>query len=88
MRYRLSASVPYDRIVQSNLMALQERPYPRQVASRICLLEDHRRHRRLSHSCSAASMRWWKDFEATVAVLRTTLNCGCRSRMFELGIRT
>ena len=28
MRYRLSASVPYDRIVQSNLVSLQERPYP------------------------------------------------------------
>ena len=57
MRYRLSASVPYDRIVQSNLVALQERPYPplRQI-SRVRQLEDHRGHRRLptlapSHRC-------------------------------------
>lgn len=71
MRYRLSASVPYDRIVQSNLVSLQERPYPplRQLSEyiswKITGVTDG--YLQLVRRIDAME----KDFEATVAVLRT-----------------
>ena len=71
MRYRLSASVPYDRIVQSNLAALQERPYAplRQLSEyvswKITGVTDG--YQQLLRRIDAME----KDFEATVAVLRT-----------------
>jgi uncharacterized membrane-anchored protein len=71
MRYRLSASVPYDRIVQSNLVALQERSYPplRQISEyvswKITGVTDG--YQQLLRRIDAME----KDFEATVAVLRT-----------------
>ncbi len=71
MRYRLSASVPYDRIVQSNLASLQERPYPplRQLSEYISwkitgVTDGYQQLVRRIDSME-------KDFEATVAVLRT-----------------
>ncbi len=71
MRYRLSASVPYDRIVQGNLVSLQERPYPplrrlsEYISWKITGVTDG--YLQLVRRIDAME----KDFEATVAVLRT-----------------
>jgi uncharacterized membrane-anchored protein len=71
MRYRLSASVPYDRIVQSNLASLQERPYAplrrlsEYISWKITGVTDG--YQQLVRRIDAME----KDFEATVAVLRT-----------------
>ncbi len=71
MRYRLSASVPYDRIVQGNLSALQERTYAQlrrlseYVNWKITGVTDG--YQQLLRRIDAME----KDFEATVAVLRT-----------------
>ncbi|MBI4002345.1 MAG: DUF3422 family protein [Nitrospira defluvii] len=71
MRYRLSASVPYDRIVQSNLAALQERPYAplRQLSEYVSwkITGVTEGYQQLLRRIDAME----KDFEATVAVLRT-----------------
>ncbi|HJR76145.1 MAG TPA: DUF3422 family protein [Nitrospiraceae bacterium] len=73
MRYRLSASVPYDSIVRGNLTAMQERPYPplRPISEyiywKITGVTDG--YQQLLRRIDAME----KDFEATVAVLRTQI---------------
>jgi len=73
MRYRLSASVPYDSIVRGNLHALQERPFPPlrplsdYVYSRITgVAEGYQQFLR-----RIAAMQ--SDFEATITVIRTRI---------------
>ena len=84
MRYRLSASVPYDRIVQSNLVALQERPYPplRQISEyvswKITGVTDG--YQQLLRRIDAME----KDFEATVAVLRTHIELRLQEQNIQL----
>ncbi len=71
MRYRLSASVPYDRIVQSNLKTLQERslPFGRTISDyirwKITGVADG--YQQLLTRIHALE----QDFEGTIAVLRT-----------------
>ena len=73
MRYRLSASVPYDSIVRGNLAAMQERAYPplRPISEyiywKITGVTDG--YQQLLRRIDAME----KDFEATVAVLRTQI---------------
>lgn len=73
MRYRLSASVPYDSIVRGNLTAMQERAYPplRPISEyiywKITGVTDG--YQQLLRRIDAME----KDFEATVAVLRTQI---------------
>ncbi len=73
MRYRLSASVPYDSIVRGNLGAMQERHYPplRPISEyiywKITGVTDG--YQQLLRRIDAME----KDFEATVAVLRTQI---------------
>jgi uncharacterized membrane-anchored protein len=73
MRYRLSASVPYDSIVRGNLTAMQERTYPplRPISEyiywKITGVTDG--YQQLLRRIDAME----KDFEATVAVLRTQI---------------
>ncbi|WHZ23488.1 MAG: hypothetical protein OJF47_002600 [Nitrospira sp.] len=71
MRYRLSASVPYDRIVQSNMASLQERPYGslRRLSEYVIwkITGVTEGYQQLLRRIDAME----KDFEATVAVLRT-----------------
>jgi uncharacterized membrane-anchored protein len=71
MRYRLSASVPYDRIVQSNLQTLQEvsLPFGQTITDyirwKITGVADG--YQQLSTRIHALE----QDFEGTIAVLRT-----------------
>ncbi|MGD9852321.1 MAG: DUF3422 family protein [Nitrospirales bacterium] len=71
MRYRLSASVPYDRIVHSNTLALREHPLPYgqtltdYVESKITGVADG--YQQLLSRIHALE----QDFEGTIAVLRT-----------------
>jgi uncharacterized membrane-anchored protein len=73
MRYRLSASVPYDSIVRGNLTAMQERAYPplRPISEyiywKITGVTDG--YQQLLRRIDAME----KDFEATIAVLRTQI---------------
>lgn len=71
MRYRLSASVPYDRIVHSNMASLKERPYAslRQLSEYVIwkITGVTEGYQQLLRRIDAME----KDFEATVAVLRT-----------------
>lgn len=73
MRYRLSASVPYDSIVRGNLTALQERAYAplrpisEYVYWKITGVTDG--YQQLLRRIDAME----KDFETTVAVLRTQI---------------
>ncbi len=71
MRYRLSASVPYDRIVHSNTLALQEQPVPfgRTLSDYIHwkiigVVEGYQQFLTRIHSLE-------QDFEGTIAILRT-----------------
>ncbi|MCA9420969.1 MAG: DUF3422 family protein [Nitrospira sp.] len=71
MRYRLSASVPYDRIVHSNALALQEHPLPYggtltdYIQWKITGVADG--YQQLLSRIQALE----QDFEGTIAVLRT-----------------
>ena len=71
MRFRLSASVPYDRIVHSNTLALREHPLPYgrtltdYVESKITGVADG--YQQLLSRIHALE----QDFEGTIAVLRT-----------------
>ena len=73
MRYRLSASVPYDTIVQSNLQTLQEQPLPfgRTITDyirwKITGVADG--YQQLLARIHALE----QDFEGTIAVLRTKI---------------
>lgn len=73
MRYRLSASVPYDSIIRGNLTALQEksfqplRPLSEYIYWKITGVTDG--YQQLLRRIDAME----KDFEATVAVLRTQI---------------
>lgn len=73
MRYRLSASVPYDSIVRGNIAAMQERAFPplRPLSEylywKITGVTDG--YQQLLKRIDAME----KDFEATVAVLRTQI---------------
>lgn len=73
MRYRLSASVPYEKIVQGNVVALQERsleplrPLSEYIYWKITGVTDG--YQQLLKRIDAME----KDFEATVAVLRTQI---------------
>ncbi|HRC43926.1 MAG TPA: DUF3422 family protein [Nitrospira sp.] len=84
MRYRLSASVPYDRIVQSNLAALQERPYPplRQISEYVSwkITGVTEGYQQLLRRIDAME----KDFEATVAVLRTHIELRLQEQNIQL----
>lgn len=71
MRYRLSASVPYDRIVNSNLLALQEQPvaFGRKLSEyihwkTIGVVDGYQQFLSRIHSLE-------QDFEGTIAILRT-----------------
>lgn len=74
MRYRLAASVPYDSIVRSNLAALGERPFPplrplsEFISWKITGVVDG--YQQLLRRIDAME----KDFEATIAVLRTQID--------------
>ena len=74
MRYKLSASVPYERIVTSNLNALQEQPLP---TGRV--ISDYIHHKitgvadgyqQLLSRIDALE----KDFEGTISVIRTKVD--------------
>ncbi|MCC2640617.1 MAG: uncharacterized protein K0S45_1030 [Nitrospira sp.] len=84
MRYRLSASVPYDRIVQGNLASLQERPYAplRQLSEyvRWKITGVTEGYQQLLRRIDAME----KDFEATVAVLRTHIELRLQEQNIEL----
>ncbi len=73
MRYRLSASVPYDSIIRGNLTALQERslgllrPLSEYIYWKITGVTDG--YQQLLRRIDAME----KDFEATIAVLRTQI---------------
>lgn len=74
MRYRLSASVPYDRIVHSNTLALQEQPVPfgRTLSDYIHwkiigVAEGYQQFLTRIHSLE-------QDFEGTIAILRTKVD--------------
>ena len=74
MRYRLSASVPYDRIVHSNTLALQEQPVPfgRTLSDYIHwkiigVVEGYQQFLTRIHSLE-------QDFEGTIAILRTKVD--------------
>ncbi|GJL64595.1 MAG: hypothetical protein NPIRA04_32490 [Nitrospirales bacterium] len=74
MRYKLSASVPYERIVESNLQALQEQPLPS------CrLISDYIRHKTTGVSDGYQQLMkridaLEKDFEGTISVIRTKVD--------------
>jgi uncharacterized membrane-anchored protein len=74
MRYRLSASVPYDRIVHSNTLALQEQPvaFGRTLSDYIHwkiigVAEGYQQFLTRIHSLE-------QDFEGTIAILRTKVD--------------
>ena len=73
MRYKLSASVPYDSIIRGNIQALQERPlHPLPplsdyVFSRVTGMSDgYQQFLRRIHALQ-------RDFEATISVIRTRI---------------
>jgi len=74
MRYKLSASVPYERIVESNLQALQEQPLPS------CrLISDYIHHKTTGVSDGYQQLMkridaLEKDFEGTISVIRTKVD--------------
>jgi uncharacterized membrane-anchored protein len=84
MRYRLSASVPYDSIVRGNLTAMQERAYPplRPISEyiywKITGVTDG--YQQLLRRIDAME----KDFEATVAVLRTQIELRLQEQNLSL----
>jgi uncharacterized membrane-anchored protein len=74
MRYRLSASVPYDRIVHSNTLALQEQPvlFGRTLSDYIHwkiigVVEGYQQFLTRIHSLE-------QDFEGTITILRTKVD--------------
>jgi uncharacterized membrane-anchored protein len=74
MKYRLSASVPYDRIVSSNIQALQEQPltFGRMLSDYIHwkiigVVEGYQQFLARIHSLE-------QDFEGTIAILRTKVD--------------
>lgn len=74
MRYKLSASVPYERIVESNLQVLQEQSF-----SSCRLISDYIHHKTTGVSDGYQQLMkridaLEKDFEGTISVIRTKVD--------------
>ena len=84
MRYRLSASVPYDRIVHSNTQALQEQPvsFGRTLSDYIHwkiigVVDGYQQFLTRIHSLE-------QDFEGTIAILRTKVDLALQEQNLSL----